>query len=112
MSEEPNTERRSLLIVEDSIDEVAVYRKMFKESDYEVTVAFYEGDDPSVPERVFDRAIFDGLGGRWREAMKRINARKKILISGEKEYTDKAEGEGITTLPKPVRLESLLEALL
>ncbi len=100
--------RKSVLIIEDDMGMLDAYRCMLRGT-YDVTFVLH--NETKIPEKKYDRAIFDGLDNKWENVGEQINADKKILASANHSYNERASNIGWSVLNKPFRMNKLLEML-
>ena len=102
--------RRSVLIVEDSREEIEIYKDLFRNKSYNLVTLFYRDYLTELPSEKFELVIIDGLQGGWRDVSDRINARRKVIISGKESTVHKARRLGLEGISKDDRTE-FVEAL-
>ena len=102
--------RRTALVVEDSFLLGRSYKRFLEAYGYQTEVAESAEDAEKYLDREFDLVIIDGLEGRCFDLFPKINARRKLILSGSEEILDEARKRDYLAYDK-LGEQSMLEML-
>ncbi len=107
--------KEKILIVEDDLDVLERYKDQLKfikilyKKEFDATIAISKIDAEKYLNEKFDYAILDGLGGGCFELYEKINANKKIIVSGNPFTLNKCKERSLEHLSKPISLSEILK---
>lgn len=88
-------ERKTVLLVDDDSGLLGIYEKYFTRKGHEVKTAMTAEETKKYSEENFDLAIIDGLEGRCFDVHDIINAKRKLICTGDIKLIEEAENRGI-----------------
>lgn len=91
---------RKALVVDDEKDWRELYERKLNRLGYQVVLANSLEEARRYGNEEFDVLIIDGLGGRCLDVYREINAKRRIIISGEKRIVDIVREEGMEAYVK------------
>lgn len=102
--------KKTILVIEDDRSMLDMYETVF-ESDYNIVPLFYEGSRTEIPTKEFDGVILDGLNGDCMNLAERIDAERKLIISGDLDIVKEATRRGLIAEGKPIELNKIRDIL-
>ena len=90
---------KNVLVVEDDMETKEFYETKLG-ANHNITFMFYEKGSFQAPVDKFDVLIVDGLCGDYMDIVSKVNADKKILVSGDDDCREEATEAGLVSIAK------------